>query len=80
MRLPVLHPSLKPCPPTEIYGMQIDLLSVCVCVCEHGSCDKIYIFNEMERDVGESKVRGDTHTHTDAHTSNIHAKPLADTL
>lgn len=24
-------------------------------------CDKIYIFNERERDVGETKVRGDTH-------------------
>lgn len=24
-------------------------------------CDKIYIFNEIERDVGETKVRGDTH-------------------
>lgn len=36
---------------------------------EDGLCDKIYIFNETERDVGESKVRGDTHTRTHTHVT-----------
>lgn len=27
-------------------------------------CVKICIFNEMGKDVGEAKVRGDAHTHT----------------
>lgn len=49
--------------------------SVCVCLCGcervyvcDRLCDKISIFNEMEGDVGEGKVRGDARGHTRRHT------------